>query len=178
MSGEHLCVVVTKETRATKIGMTLQNRDDRGDAVQISDVSPNCPLAGIVQEGDTLVAIDDVPCLSGHEKASQRLIEKVGDVILTIKPSQPQGPGPTYVPLLLPPHTSATDAGGEVDLGVPTGALPLNNTGRATTGREMRETPLTAAAEAMVDAIQQLHWSQRVRAPLPLPPVPTAHTSP
>jgi len=170
--------VVTKETRATKIGMTLQNRDDRGDAVQITDVSPNGPLAGIVQEGDTLVAIDDVPCLSGHEEASQRLIEKVGDVILTIKPSQPQGPGPTYVPLLLPPHTSATDAGGEVDLGVPTGALPLNYTGRATTGREMRETPLTAAAEAMVDAIQQLHWSQRVRAPLPLPPVPTAHTSP
>ena len=58
--------------------------------VQIAKVYADGPLAGIVNVGDTLVAVDDVPCLLDHELALESLVEsleeKVGDIKLTIKP--------------------------------------------------------------------------------------------
>jgi len=145
-SVEHLTLVVTKHTRATTIGIRLQ---DGYHGLEITDVFANGPLAGIVQEGDVLVAIDGVACLSGHEKAIQCLREKVGDVILTVKPSQPQRlQSLTAIPL---------DAGGEVNLAAPSlrmrhsSSRPLHTAGE--TESFQREIPVTAAAEAMLKGV-------------------------
>jgi len=145
-SVEHLTLVVTKQTRATTIGIRLQN-GYRG--LEITDVFANGPLAGIVQEGDMLVAIDGDLCLSGHKKAIRCLREKVGDVVLTIAPSQPQRlQSLTAIPL---------DAGGELNLAAPSSRMrrssspPLYNAGEAESFQ--RETPVTAAAEAMLKGV-------------------------
>jgi len=164
---QHLELVVTKETPTTRIGIKLRNSRRRrlGSQIEVEivEVLANGPLAGIVKEGDTLVAVDGIPCLSGHEMVLESFAEKVGDIKLTIKPLHPKSP--TFPRRLV---SISTDAGGELDSGAPlstprsSGSSPLRSLQRPTSslqpsgsGPRAADLPLVprAATEAMLKGV-------------------------
>ena len=181
---QHLELVVTKETPTTRIGIKLRNSRRRrlGSQIEVEivEVLANGPLAGIVKEGDTLVAVDGIPCLSGHEMVLESFAEKVGDIKLTIKPLHPKSP--TFPRRLV---SISTDAGGELDSGAPlstprsSGPSPLRSLQRPTSslqpsgsGPRAADLPLVprAATEAMLKGV----YSEILVVSAPLPAAPAS----